>query len=388
MLLKNNKGFTVIELIMSFLFASVLSLSLFSAVLVYREKQSDSSVESDLLAFKSQLIIDVENDIQLKGVKDIVVDPNECPVYDSDGNPLKDGNNNPILNSRCVLITFNDDTTKVFKIASDSKQDVIESGSSSESFDYEVLYIVYGDIRYEIPDGTNVYIEDDYILSKTDEYDSIEGNIRLYRINFKLKHNNLDNDIDISIVASGTKTITTPAPYKSYNVGADVVIQVNKNEQLNFKVIEKSDGFKDNVTLLYNGDYDNSLIYNSINYNNLENLGNRYKNSSIKEKLETVAASWNNIDEIRLITVDEIARLSSFCPQYRGVDSPDVSLAGAPSWLLNKNYWTMSEKLTTEDSGKKVWVVDGEHSTLKDARVDKNYALRPVIVVKKTYVTN
>lgn len=380
MLLKNNKGFTVIELIMSFLFASILALSLFSVVLLYREKQTDSTIESELLAFKSKLMIDVENDIQLKGIKDI----ENCPYYDDNGNVVSDR-----IDSRCVMLTFNDDSTKIFKIGSTTKQDVIESGDISESFDYEVLYIVYGDIRYDIPDGSNVYIEDDYILTKTDEYDSIEGNTRLYRIHFNLKHSNLDSDIDISIVASGTKIYSISAPYKTYNVGNDVVIQVNKNEQLPFKVIERSDGFKDTVTLLYNGSYDNVLVYNRTDYNNLGNLGNRYKNSSIKTKLEAINASWNNIDEIRLITVDDIARISSFCPQYRGVNSSDVSLATSFDWLTNQSYWTMSEKLTNDETnGKKVWVVDGSRKTLTSDFINANYAVRPVIVVKKAYITN
>ena len=380
MLLKSNKGFTVIELIMSFLFASILALSLFSVVLLYREKQTDSTIESELLAFKSKLMIDVENDIQLKGIKDI----NNCPYYDDSGNVVSDR-----IDSRCVILTFNDDSTKIFKIGSTTKQDVIESGDISESFDYEVLYIVYGNIRYDIPDGANVYIEDDYILSKTDEYDSIEGNTRLYRIHFNLKHSNLDSDIDISIVASGTKIYSGTAPYKTYNVGNDVVIQVNKNEQLPFKVIERSDGFKDTVTLLYNGSYDNNLVYNRTDYNNLGNLGNRYKNSSIKTKLEAINASWNNIDEIRLITVDDIARISSFCPQYRGVNSSDISLATSFDWLTNQSYWTMSEKLTSDETnGKKVWVVDGSRKTLTSDFINASYAVRPVIVVKKAYITN
>ena len=381
MLLKNNKGFTVIELIMSFLFASILSLSLFSAVLVYREKQIDSSIEKELLAFKSKLMIDIENDIQLKGVKNIEVNPTYCPETSIEGSP--------ILNSKCVLITFNDNSTKVFKITSEVKQDVIESKDSSETFEYEVLYVVYGDIKYEIPDGANVYIDDNYILSKTNEYDSIEGNLALYRIEFNLKHNNLDSDINISIVASGTKTNTSPAPYKSYNVGDDVTVLVNKSEQLNYKVIEKSDGFKDSVTLLYNGDYDSTLVLNNVNYNYLENLGNRYKNSIIKDKLDIVSSEWNNIDSIRLITVDDIVRISSFCPQYKGVDSSDINLSSSPEWLTNKNYWTMSEKLTSnETNGKKVWVVNGDNKVLTSDFVNSNYALRPVIEIKKIYIIN
>ena len=60
----NNKGFTVIELVLSFAFVSVLSVSLFAVVINYREKQQESSIETKLLSYKSKLIVDVQNDIQ------------------------------------------------------------------------------------------------------------------------------------------------------------------------------------------------------------------------------------------------------------------------------------------------------------------------------------
>ena len=374
MLMRNNKGFTVIELIVSFLFASILSLSLFSAVIVYREKQTDTSIEADLLAFKSQLTIDIQNDIQLKGLKSI----DYCPQYNNSGNLISGS-----IEPRCVILNFNDASSKIFKIESDKKEETIET----DTFSYDVLYVLYGDIRYDIPDANNVYIEDDYILTTTSDTDSLETNTKLYKININLKHNNLDNDITITIVANGTEAYTTSGSYKSYNVGNDVTIQVNRSKQLNFKVIEKSNTFQNTVTLLYNDVYDDNLVFNSTEYNNLENLGNRYKTSSIRSKIAAIESDWSNVEEVRLITVDEIARISSFCPQYRGIDSPDVSLATSPDWLTNKSYWTMSEKLTSGDSnGKKVWVVNG--NVLTGDFVNANYALRPVIVVNKAYITN
>ena len=59
-MLKNKKGFTVIELITSFVFASILSITLFAVVIDYRAKEIDTSIQADLLAFKSKLIIDVD----------------------------------------------------------------------------------------------------------------------------------------------------------------------------------------------------------------------------------------------------------------------------------------------------------------------------------------
>ena len=67
-MIKNNKGFTVIELIASFVFVSILSISLFSIIMNYRDKEIDSSIEADLLAFKSKLTIDIEQDIHRKGL--------------------------------------------------------------------------------------------------------------------------------------------------------------------------------------------------------------------------------------------------------------------------------------------------------------------------------
>ena len=55
----NKKGFTVIELIMSFTFSSILAISLFAVVINYRNKEMDFSIKNDLLAFKSQVIIDL-----------------------------------------------------------------------------------------------------------------------------------------------------------------------------------------------------------------------------------------------------------------------------------------------------------------------------------------
>ena len=62
----NNKAFTVIELIVSFAFVSVLSISLFAIVINYKEKEQDVSIETELLSFKSKMTVEIENDIQKK----------------------------------------------------------------------------------------------------------------------------------------------------------------------------------------------------------------------------------------------------------------------------------------------------------------------------------
>ena len=378
-MLKNNKGFTVIELITSFVFTSILALSLFSVIILYKNKQIDSSIESDLLAFKSQLIIEIQEDIQLKGLKEI----HYCPPGDGDAGKT--------IHPRCVIMSFNDNTTKVFEVSEDRKVDIIENkdGTTSE-FPYSVPFIKYGDIRYEIPDAPNIYIDDEYILTESSSYDGLETGTKLYKINFNLKHNDLDADINIAIVTSGTLPVTpTEGTYKQYNIGQQVKVQLTSSITRNFRVIQNSNKSKKTVVLLYDDAYDSSLILSLTHFNNLGNYSNKYESSLIKEKVRNIKGSWPNIDDIRLITTEEIARLASFCPQYRGVDSNDVSLVTAPDWLTNVSFWTMTPKtLSNSDNGKKVWFVDSTRNILTADFVSSSYALRPVIEVRKEYVLN
>ena len=381
-MLKNNKGFTVIELIMSFLFASILALSLFSIIILYRSRQTDASIESDLLAFKSTLLMDIQNDIQLRGLKQM----DNCPPTQED---INDGKR---IHERCVSILFNDDVVKTFEIKGELKIDKIKNNDGTiAEFSYRIPYIVYGDIRYDIPDAANVYVDDDYILYTSSVYDGLETGTKLYKVNFDLKHGSLDTNINISLVAN----VTAPVPsqntlYRQYNIGDQVTVQVKDNTLLKFRVIKNSNKYTRELTLLYDDQYNSSAhmsIPSSIAFNSLGANSNNYDGSLIKERIQTLAQSMNYVDEVRLITTDEIARIVPFCPKYRGIDSADLSLTSAPAWLTNTSFWTMSEKrVTGSNSGKKVWYINSSSKTLTSDLVNATHALRPVIVVKKDYV--
>lgn len=400
-MLKNRNGFTVIELIMSFLFASILAITLFSVVVTYRNKHTDSSIESELIAFKSHLIMDVQSDIQLKGLKEI----HYCP-------PTQEELDNGIKNHpRCVVMSFNDESVKTFELKSDQKVDIIENADGTNSqFNYSIPYIVYGDIRYDIPDATSVFIDDEYILQTASLYDGLETRTKLYKIDFNLKHSDLDTNINIAIVANGTLADNTiEGDFNEYRIGDRVSVQLNDLYQQSFRVIQNSSKTKDDLVLLYDpapqkddscevigdgyivrkrGNSSETIDLNSVEYNLKGNYANKYEGSIIKNKVRELELAWNNTEEVKLITTEDIARIAAFCPQYRGVDSPDVSLLSTPEWLTSKNYWTMSDKIVTGDNnGKKVWYVNGSTKTLTNDFVDESYTLRPVIVIKKKYVT-
>lgn len=374
----NNKGFTVIELIASFVFSSILALMLFSVILNYRDKETDNSIETRLLDFKSQLTIDIEQDIQRYGLNSI-----DYCINPSTGRRM----------SRCIIITFNNNETKRFEIKEETKVDQLENADGTkDNFIYHLPYISYGGIKYSIPDAANVSVRSDFLLEATNVTDDLESNTPLYKIRVILIHNDLDADMDISIVAEGSKYLNTSTPpYKSYNVGDVVYVLLSETTQRKFRVIRKTSGYNSMAVLLYDDIYDDTLILNSTMFNSSRTSGNNFNSSTINNQVRSISYSWKNAAVVRLITFDEVGSIVAICPKYSGVDAGNVSLSSAPSWLTNKSYWTMSEKLVSNDSerGKRVWVVNGNTRVLTDSYVDNDsYALRPVIEVDKAYLAN
>ncbi len=373
----NKKGFTVVELIVSFVFTSILAISLFAVVLNYRDKQMDTSIETQLLDFKSLLMIDIEQDIQRLGLNSI-----DYCTNPSNGNRI----------AKCITLRFDNGTTKNFEVKQDSKVDRFENDDGSfDDFFYTIPYISYGGRKYEIPDAANVIVRSDFMLESTSVSDGLETNTPLYKIRVSLAHVDLETDMDISIVAVGSQNLnTTAAPYKAYNIGDRVGVQLNATTQKYFRVIQNTNGYNGNAVLLYDDSYDSSLVLNAVQFNSVRNAGNVFDSSSIKSYVNAIYYTWTNVNTVRLISSEEVGYIIATCPKYRGIDAPAVSLSRAPDWLVSSNYWTMSEKLVSDESskGKKVWFVNGSSRTLTDTFVDSTYALRPVIEVSKTYLTN
>ena len=401
----NNKGFTVIELIMSFVFTSILALSLFAVVLNYRNRQTDESIRADLLSFKSQLIIDVQKDIQMKGLHHIDYCEEENPVTHVMSRV-----------GRCIVLHFNDNpsTSKEFRIKEETSQDLLEHpDGSSDKFYYSIPYIVYGGIRYDIPDAANVSVRSNFILEETTFADGLETNTPIYKIRVDLAHNDIDGDMDISIVCEGTKKIDNGAtPYTQYSIGDRVTIQLNDTTQMKFVVIKSSSSSDSYLTLLYDDVYDSStssLLPTSISFNEDESAGNSYSvYSTIGGQVSRISNVWVNAKTVRLITFEEIEYILDLCPYYRNAIQKDgdaepyiaISTSGptanAPEWLVKSNnstaidYWTASARDYSKEHskyGKRVWVVSNSNSRITDAAVNSSFALRPVIEVSKIYVT-
>lgn len=365
---KNEKGFTVIELVLSFMFVTVLSLSMYQIITNYKQKSQLESIRSELINFTTKMIIDIEQDITKYFLKDI----SYCM------------NGSEIIN-RCIILTFGDNTQKKLQILEESVTDRIEwsNGQGSDTFTYTIPYIKYGDVKYSIPDAKYVSIVADYMFTKTTPEDSLENKTALYKINIPLKHEDFDKTFDIDLVASGIQNLEVTPKYKAYNtIGQRILIQINDSTQYWFRVILKSSAYDKNLTLLYD---DNQSKLGTSKFRENRTTGNKYEGSLVQANLRDVTSSWITPDQIRLLTAEEIAYITNACPRYKdgSVSTLTLNRDSSKSWLYPYNYWTATSYANAaEDSA---WYVNS-NGTMAKATVDANSYIRPVIVIDKEYV--
>ncbi len=383
----NNKGFTVVELIASFVFTSILAITLFAAVMNYKDKQTDSIITTELLAFKSQVLIDIETDIQKRGLYSI-----EYADCRHEAGEKVDENDNVIEDStvvnipRCVDLNFNDGTTKRLFVSRKTKVDnLLNKDGTVTSLAITYAFLSYGGIQYKIPDEENIDIATDFFFEQSEVSDGLETNTPLYKIRLDLVHNDLPQNIVISFVANGSKYISTnQRPYLSFNVGDEITVDLSGQNSRRFIVIEDSSGYEDSVKAISKDPVGNAIPFRDTL---ISGGSNHFDGSRVADEIYNLrnatdlSKKWENVREVRLITYREVEYLASSC-----INSENLSLNSAPSWVTSSSYWTMSP-VETDENKNMVWYVDSSSKKLLPALVNTSKALRPVIVVDKQYIT-
>ena len=194
----NNKGVSIIEIVLTFALIMVMTMGMLSIVFNYREKASISMEKLDLDTFKNTLTKEIQDDILKLGVKEI----------NTSGECLR----HPELNS-CINIVFSDPagTSKVFGTSKVNNNDV-------DSIENKFLY--YDGLKYrivdklpnKIPDGRKavdfqtIKIQDQNILS-TDSMVLENGTVvTFYSIDVYISH--IDFDVDFGIHITTTSEVT------------------------------------------------------------------------------------------------------------------------------------------------------------------------------------
>ena len=171
----NKKGFTVIELILSFSFVMIISLGMFSILTSYRESQLMISLDSDMKSFQNNITTVIQNDI----TDDVLEKAEYC------SGPM---GNNP----DCVVLYFKNGAAKKLEIKTAQYTD--EDGN-----DFEGKYISYDGIIYEPKEQQFVNFKPDFIL----EWTPIDTNLTIYKFNIPVFHEDLDGNYGLKITATG-----------------------------------------------------------------------------------------------------------------------------------------------------------------------------------------
>lgn len=175
----NNKGFTVVELIVTFILVMSLSVGLFTVADSYRERQQKETILKELNSYRNEVLKIVQDDFLNKGIDDI------------------EGINTQDNSSACN--GFNQGVNVKYKDGDISAFCIGDQG------------IKYNDILYPKPLEEFVSFTNDiiYTESKEFEFDTNSDNVidtkkRILSINVKMKHSELEEPVELRVVGVNT----------------------------------------------------------------------------------------------------------------------------------------------------------------------------------------
>lgn len=184
--MKNNKGFTIAELLVTFVLVMSIVLALFKVVDHYRERQQNATSVKEMNSYRNQIVKVVEDDILfncegIKEIKGLDLKPSEEPN-----------------SQQGIKITFN----KV----DDEKNTLI-----TKNLIVKNNGILYGDMFYEFP-SKFVSAVDDVIYTETKvSSDDSSLDKAIYSIHIDLTHSELNRIFNINIVAVNNTPTNTDA---------------------------------------------------------------------------------------------------------------------------------------------------------------------------------
>ena len=188
--MKNNKGFTIAELLVTFVLVMSIVLALFKVVDHYRERQQNATSVKEMNSYRNQIVKVVEDDILFNygGIKEIKgLDQNDKSLSAIQKANFQQG----------IEITFN-------------KVDDEKNTQITKNLIVKKNGILYGEMFYEFP-SKFVSAVDDVIYTET-QVENVSSDPLLkkaiYSIHIDLTHSELNRIFNINIVAVNTTTNT------------------------------------------------------------------------------------------------------------------------------------------------------------------------------------
>lgn len=194
--MKNNKGFTIAELLVTFVLVMSIVLALFKVVDHYRERQQNATSVKEMNSYRNQIVKVVEDDILFNygGIKEIKgLDQNDLSLSAIEKANFQQG----------IEITFNEVIANAQPNTTNTKRLIVKKNG-----------ILYGDMFYEFP-SKFVSAVDDVIYTETQvkNVSSEDPSLKkaIYSIHIDLTHSELNRIFNINIVAVNNTTTNTDA---------------------------------------------------------------------------------------------------------------------------------------------------------------------------------
>ena len=211
----NEKGMSVIEVVLTFALIMTIIASILALIMNYRNKLQTNLTYLDWSSYKNTLTKEIQDDIMRLGVADIN-HGGECTSSQYSGEF-----------SSCSNIVFK---TGVEKILAVSKIDISDRNSVLNK------YIRYGDTKYPIkdtlpktiPNGRQpgefqtIFVSDSDFLSVDSTILSDGTEIKIYSIDIYIEHIDFDDDFGIHIVATNNDVLTANSYTKDFAYTGDV----------------------------------------------------------------------------------------------------------------------------------------------------------------------
>lgn len=166
-LINNNKGLTLIEIIISIALISVILLFLFRILILLRYDDNYEAQNSKMIINKSQIIQNIENDFIEKGLQKVTCNEGESKT----------------------IFTFNDSTSKTLTLNGKNLLYGIENQEIGRALDED--YVYGGIIISKKTIGINNYLSFDISVN----YEKSENSADSYRI--KLMYIYKNNDVNL-----------------------------------------------------------------------------------------------------------------------------------------------------------------------------------------------
>lgn len=205
----NNKGMTVIEIIITFAILAVISINLFTIVNKFGNRRQIESDKNELYSFKNILTKNIQDDIVKIGVTNVSIDghDNYSVSFDATSKTFKTSKK-AFTGNYVIALTMRDGSVRQIKIICNRSHDEKNNFEGTKVDDYfaiEYGIVTGGDtnkyVRYKLPNlgvTTNKY--DEKVNNLRISSVNISNKDNLFSLNVGFSHPDLGNEYGINII--------------------------------------------------------------------------------------------------------------------------------------------------------------------------------------------